>query len=93
MEEKKIGTHRITVDNRERVDVDGVSDVLAFDEQEIVLETSQGMMIISGQDLHVNQLNLNSGKVQLDGSIESINYTEIGEYGKSNSFIGKLFKG
>lgn len=93
MDEKRTSNHKIIIDDREKVEIDGVSDVLAFDEQEIVLETDRGMLVITGEDIHVNQLNLNSGRVQLDGSIDNISYSDVGHYQKSSSFIGKLFKG
>lgn len=92
MEEYKTGNHKIIIDNRNQVDIDGVEDVLAFDEQEVVLETTQGMLVIVGDDLHVKQLNLTSGKVQLTGSLESINYTEENAIHKQG-FLAKLFKG
>lgn len=91
MDDKK-SNHRLVVDRRKQVEIDGVEDVLAFDEQEVVLETTEGMLVIVGQELHVNQLNLTSGKVQLTGSIESVNYTEDEGLNKG-SFLGKLFKG
>lgn len=93
MDEKNINNHKIVIDNRQHVEVEGVIDVLAFDEQEIVLETEQGMMTIMGANLHVNQLNLNNGKVQLDGEIESLSYSDNDGYTKSGSIFGKLFRG
>lgn len=92
MDDNKKNNHRIVIDSRNSVDIEGVEDVLAFDEQEVVLETDQGMLVIVGQDLHVNQLNLTSGKVNLTGVVESVNYTEDEGYSKG-SFFGKLFKG
>lgn len=95
MQEKMIsGNHRIVIENREKVELTGVVDVLAFDEEEIVLETDMGMMVIKGKGLHINRLNLDNGEVKLDGEVESLSYSENDVYaGGNSSFFSKLFKG
>lgn len=50
--------HKISMTNRKSCTVVGVNDVLSFDLHEVVLETEQGMLMIRGNDLHVNRLSL-----------------------------------
>ncbi len=50
--------HKLILNNRRTCNLTGVSDVLSFDENEIILETDQGMLMIKGNELHVNRLTL-----------------------------------
>ena len=85
--------HKIMLTNRRTCTINGVSDVLSFDVHEILLETDQGMLMIKGDDLHVNRLSLDKGEVDVDGKIDSLTYSEGTGYGaKSESFLSKLFK-
>ncbi len=68
--------HKVVLFEREAMNVDGVSNVESFDEDEIVLETSCGIMVIKGHDLHIKQLNLNEGNVEIEGYVDSIEYME-----------------
>ena len=73
--------------------VSGVADVLSFDLSEILLETDQGMLMIKGNDLHVNRLTLEKGEVDIEGKIDSLTYSEVSNYAsKGESLLGKLFK-
>lgn len=73
--------------------VTGVLDVLAFDLNEILLETEQGMLMIKGKDLHVNRLSLEKGEVDVTGHIDSVAYSDVQQNNrKGENFFLKLFK-
>ncbi len=85
--------HKIVLTNRRTCIINGVSDVLSFDEHEILLETDQGMLTLKGSDLHVSRLTLDKGEVDIDGKIDSMMYSDGSGYGnKSESLLSKLFK-
>lgn len=85
--------HKLMLTNRRTCTINGVSDVLSFDIHEILLETDQGMLMLKGDDLHVNRLTLEKGEVDIDGRIDSLAYSETTGYnGKKESFLSKLFK-
>ena len=66
---------------------------LSFDIHEILLETDQGMLMIKGDDLHVNRLTLEKGEVDIDGRIDSFTYSEAANHGaKGESLFNKLFR-
>lgn len=94
LEEKQIGKpHKLIVNNRKSSLVTGVLDVLAFDLNEILLETQQGMLMVKGTDLHVNRLTLEKGEVDISGCINSIAYSDVNKANKSNeNLLAKLFK-
>ena len=95
MEELSSGarTHKVTMTNRRACSINGVNDVLSFDTHEILLETEQGMLMIRGNELHVNRLTLDKGEVDVDGKIDSFTYSDVAAGGQKNeSFLAKLFR-
>lgn len=86
-------SHRILVDSRKKIEVSGVLDLLVFDETEIIMETSEGMLSIRGADLHMSSLNLDQGQVGLAGEISEIVYDEAaGSKGKTG-FMSRFLRG
>ncbi|MDR0949598.1 MAG: sporulation protein YabP [Lachnospiraceae bacterium] len=87
--------HKVMLGNRRTCTISGVNDVLSFDIREILLETEQGMLMIKGDDLHVNRLTLDKGEVDVDGKIDSLTYSDVGSgntHTKGESFFSKLFR-
>ena len=68
--------HKLVVMNRKICNITGVTDVLSFDIAEILLETEQGMLMIKGQDLHVDRLTLDKGEIDAEGNLDSFTYSE-----------------
>ena len=86
--------HKIIMTNRRTCTVNGVNDVLNyFNLREILLETEQGMLMIRGNELHVNRLTLDKGEVDIDGRIDSFVYSDTAASGeKQESFFARLFR-
>jgi sporulation protein YabP len=86
-------THKLMLSNRRTCNLTGINDVLSFDENEIILETDQGMLMIKGTDLHVSRLTLDKGEVDIDGKFDSFTYSEqTGLNTKGESLLARLFK-
>ena len=95
MEERQASRqHKIILTNRGTCALNGISDILSFDVNEILLETEMGMLMIRGMDLHVNRLTLEKGEVDLSGKIDSIQYSDVnkGKGSQGESRRGRLFK-
>ena len=85
--------HKLMLTDRRTCTMGGINDVLSFDVNEILLETSQGMLMIKGNELHVSRLSLDKGEVDVDGRIDSFTYSENNGYGgKGESLLARLFK-
>lgn len=85
--------HIVNLSGRKTAVITGVNDVLSFDAQEVLLETEEGILMLRGDDLHINRLTLEKGEVDVDGRVDSLTYSESGGYGKSSeSLFGRLFK-
>ena len=68
--------HRLELTGRERLTVSGVEDVERFDETGIVMSTSAGILVVTGEDLHIGKLSLDGGELHVDGRIDSVAYEE-----------------
>ena len=81
----------ILLENRRKLSISGVLDVLSFDDQIVILETDLGMLTIKGEDLRINKLSIDTTEVVIEGEINNLSYSEKQDK-KSGSFIGKIFK-
>lgn len=84
--------HRVVIDQREKLNVTGVQDVDSFNENEVIFITSCGAVTISGEDLHINRLNLEDGQLIVEGRIQSLDYSDHEEQRQSVGFFKKMFK-
>jgi sporulation protein YabP len=95
MEEKQqiLKGHKLNINARKSAMITGVNDVLSFDSGEVLLQTELGVLMIRGNDLHVNRLTLEKGEVDIDGKIDSLTYSDTTNYAKSGEhLLGRLFK-
>ncbi len=98
MEEKKLirtvkteTTHNLIMENRRRLSVSGVSDVESFNEEEIILHTDMGGLMIKGTGLHINKLSVEIGEVSLEGEIDGIDYVET-KKNKGAGILSRMFR-
>ena len=80
--------HSLILDNRKKLSLTGVTDVMGFDEQTVSLTTDCGTLIVKGENLHINKLNLDSKDVCIDGVINSLQYLSQ----NTKTLKSKLFK-
>lgn len=64
----------LTLERREKAVLTGVTDVERFDENEVVLHTHGGRLVLTGTGLHVASLQLEEGRLLVDGSIDGALY-------------------
>lgn len=97
LEEKKTtmstAVQNILLENRERLSVSGVLDVLSFDDQIVMMETELGLLTVKGTNIRINKLSLDTSDVILEGEIDNIGYSDK-ELDKKNGggLLGKIFK-
>ena len=85
--------HRLVINNRETLEVTGVIHVDSFDDEEVILETEQGLLAIRGENLHIKQLSLEKGELAIEGLILELVYSDdkrLRDRGKG--FFERLFK-
>lgn len=67
-------SHSFASKARSGMRIDGVCDVVSFDEGGAVLLTVCGNMAVEGEDIHVTVLNIADGIVELSGKINGLYY-------------------
>ena len=68
-------SHKCIMQERNKLEMTGVNQVNCFDANEILLDTKLGGLLIKGENLHIGQLNLDRGNVDVTGKINAIIYT------------------
>ena len=63
---RPVTAHKLEMQNRNHVDLTGITEVVSFDNKEIELETIEGAVRFAGEDLHVKRLTLEKGEVELE---------------------------
>ena len=85
--------HKLTLFNRSSVQMTGIVDVISFDTNEIVMDTEDGLLLLRGEDLHVNHLTLEKGEVNVDGHVGSLVYSNSKKPPKNpEKGFGRLFR-
>jgi len=82
----------IILENREKLTISGVLDVLSFDDLVVIVETELGLLTVKGENLHINKLSIDTSEVIVEGDINYLAYSENNQDKKSGSLLGKIFK-
>lgn len=81
----------LVLENRNKLSVSGVTDILSFDDQIVIIDTNMGMLTIKGIDLRINKLSIDTSDIIVEGTINSMVYSDKIDK-KASNFIGKIFK-
>ena len=68
--------HKLCLNERRQLTMTGVTEVVSFDENTVVLQTSLGLLIVQGQQLSLQNLSLEGGQVAVEGDINALSYEE-----------------
>ena len=89
MEENIRVNHNIIVEDRKKMTLTGVKDVLAFDDETFVLDTSLGKMTVKGSGLHIINFDTKSGDFSAEGKLYALVYTSDE---KNGGFLSRMFR-
>ena len=81
--------HKLTLNERNKLTLTGVTEVVSFDENTIALHTGLGVLEIQGQDLKLKNLSIDGGQMEVTGQISALYYEEPRSTG---GFWSRLFK-
>ena len=68
--------HKLTLNERKTLTMNGVSEVVSFDEDCVVLRTELGTLVVQGQQLQLKALSLEGGQVAVEGCVAALIYEE-----------------
>ena len=80
------GNRRIVVSDRSSIEITDVTEVVSFDEEEIVLVTGAGKLSIDGEGLRITVLSVENGTVSAVGKINGIVYLNENREKRSGIF-------
>lgn len=96
MEKKEIKIEEkksiLSLENRKRLILNGVIEVVSFNEEQIILNTNLGTLNIKGVGLKMNKLDVQNGDVVIIGTVNSCIYTNNQIKKEKQSLVSKLFK-
>ena len=90
MEENLISAQNVIIENRKKLNLSGVKDVLNFDDETIMLDTTLGRMTIKGEELHIENFNITSGDLTATGKVYAVVYMSNAK--SSGGFVSRLFR-
>ena len=83
--------HKIILEDRKKLVLSGISDVVSFDDLSVVLDTAGGRLIINGEGLHIQKLCLDTGDVEVEGKVDEMIY-EDSQQNQKKSLFGRIVK-
>lgn len=95
IEDKKMPKPKVQnliLENRERLSISGVIDVVSFNDESVIVDTELGMLMVRGVDLHINKLNIDSSELGVEGEIISCEYSDRDSRSKGGGFFARMFK-
>ena len=85
---KSAPVHKLTMEDCGRLWMSGVEEVESFDENEVTVRTSRGLLYVRGEGLRVDKLEKTSGELTVSGTVTGLDYAESGVRG---GFWARLF--
>lgn len=82
----------LVLENREKLSISGVVDVLSFDDQVVMIETELGLLTCKGENLKINKLSIDTSEVVVEGKVTYLAYSENSNNREEQSFLSKIFK-
>ncbi len=68
--------HKLTLSDRKSLTMNGVTEVVSFDDTTVILRTSLGTLVVQGRELQLRTLSQDGGQVAVEGSVSALIYEE-----------------
>ena len=82
----------LVLENRGKLSVSGVNDVLSFDDQVVMVETELGLLTVKGENIRINKLSIDTSEVIIEGEISYLAYSDKEIEKNKGNLISKIFK-
>lgn len=88
-ENRASNVHNVIIEQCKKINMTGVNEVKAFDDETVVLDTACGTLTVKGDSLIINSFSASTGDLLMEGQICGFAYFD-GERGKGA--LKRLFK-
>jgi len=86
-------SHSISINERKSINITGVKKIDSFDNEEFLMDTVMGYIVLKGEELEMIKLDTFQGNVSIKGKINSLSYiVGNGKKNKEDGVFSKLFK-
>jgi len=82
----------LILENRQKLSISGVNDVLSFDDQVVMVDTELGLLTVKGENLKINKLSIDTSEVIVEGDIGYLSYSDKTAEKEKTSLISKIFR-
>lgn len=89
---QQVQEHFLKINNRKDLEITGIKEVDSFDNEEFLLETVMGYLIVRGQNLQLKNLDVGEGHVTIKGKIYELSYVDEHHQEKTKGFFSKLIR-
>ena len=90
MEESIRTIQNVIIENRKKLYISGVKQVISFDEETVLLDSTLGRMTVKGEGVKIENFNTDTGDLSASGTVHAVVYMAGRESG--GGFISRLFK-
>ena len=90
MEENFAAIQNVIIENRGKLNISGIKEVISFDDETLLLDTSLGKMTVKGENIRVESFNTETGDLLATGKIHAVVY--MSDAKTSGGFLSKIFK-
>lgn len=85
--------HSVVLNERKNINIAGVKKIENFDNEEFLMETNMGYIVIKGEELEIVKLDTYQGNVMIKGKVNSLTYADsANKKNKEDGLFNKLFK-
>ena len=89
MQDSALKHTNLIIKEKKSLTIDGVENVLGFDESYVTLATVAGKINVEGEELKIQSLSGENGEIHIVGKILGVYYTGAP---KSKGFLSRFFK-
>ncbi len=87
-----LGGHELKISDRREIFLSGIKKITSFDNEEFLMESNMGVILLKGSNLEILRLDTHDGNVKIKGKINSFTYLDADNKEDKESFFSKLFK-
>lgn len=87
-----LGGHELKINDRREIFLTGIKKIDSFDNEEFLMESNMGIILLKGSNLEIIRLDTHDGNVKIKGKIVSFTYLDGEGKETHESFFSKLFK-
>lgn len=90
LEEKAFTGQSVIIEDRKKLNLSGVKDVVSFDDETILMDTAFGRVTVKGEGMHIIGFNTETGELEASGKIHAFVY--MSDARNNTSFFSRLFR-